>query len=45
MDYSEWKKYYAQILSDFGFSKKEDEKSAVLLSKLLMKKKLGRLRI
>jgi len=41
MDYSEWKKYYAQILSDFGFSKKEDEKSAVLLSKLLMKKKLG----
>lgn len=41
MDYSEWKKYYAQILSDFGFSKKEDEKSAVMLSELLQGKKLG----
>ena len=41
MDYSEWKKYYAQILSDFGFSKKEDEKSAVMLSELMHGKKLG----
>lgn len=41
MEYSEWKKYYAQILSDFGFSKKEDEKSAVMLSELLQGKKLG----
>lgn len=40
MDYNEWKKYYNQILLDFGFSKKEDEKSAVLLSKLLSGKKL-----
>ena len=41
MDYNEWEKYYNQILLDFGFSKKGDEKSAVLLSELLMKKKLG----
>lgn len=40
MDYNEWKKYYNQILLDFDFSKKEDEKSAVLLSKLLDGKKL-----
>jgi hypothetical protein len=40
MDYNEWKKDYNQILLDFGFSKKEDEKSAVLLSKLLVGKKL-----
>jgi len=41
MDYNKWKKYYNQILLDFGYSEKEDEKSAVLLSELLMKKKLG----
>lgn len=40
MDYNEWKKYYNQILLDFDFSKKEDEKSAILLSKLLDGKKL-----
>lgn len=41
MDYNEWKKYYNQILLDFGFSKKEDEKSALLLLELLQGKKLG----
>lgn len=41
MDYNEWKKYYNQILLDFGYSEKEDEKSAVLLSELLQGKKLG----
>lgn len=41
MDYNEWEKYYNQILLDFGYSEKEDEKSAVLLSELLQGKKLG----
>ena len=40
MDYNKWKKYYNQILLDFGYSEKEDEKSAVLLSELLLGKKL-----
>lgn len=41
MDYNEWGKYYNQILLDFGYSEKEDEKSAILLSELLQGKKLG----
>ncbi len=35
MDYKVWEGFYNQILSDFNFSKKEDERSAAILLELL----------
>ncbi len=40
MDFEVWEEYYQKILSEFGFEKKEDERSASILSKLLIGKKL-----
>jgi uncharacterized Rossmann fold enzyme len=41
MDFEVWESYYKQILSDFGFDRKEDERSASILSKILVGKKLS----
>lgn len=41
MDFEVWERYYEQILSDFGFDRKEDERSASILSNLLSGKKLS----
>ena len=41
MDFEAWEGYYKQILSDFGFEKKEDERSASILSELLVDKTLA----
>jgi uncharacterized Rossmann fold enzyme len=41
MDFEEWEGYYSEILDDFGFSKDEDERSALLLSELLENKDLA----
>ncbi len=35
MDFWEWEPYYERILKDFGFSRRDDEASARLLSELL----------
>lgn len=35
MEYEDWEPIYLKILEDFGFSKREDELSAMLLDKLL----------
>ncbi len=40
MDFEVWDEFYQQILSEFSFEKKEDERSASILSKLLIGKKL-----
>ncbi len=40
MDFEVWEEYYQKILSEFGFERKEDERSASILSKLLIGKKL-----
>lgn len=40
MDFEVWEEYYQKILSEFGFERKEDERSASTLSKLLIGKKL-----
>jgi len=40
MDFEVWEPYYRQILSDFGFDRKQDEHSASVLSELLIKKNL-----
>ncbi len=40
MDFKAWEGYYRQILSEFGFEKKEDERSASILSELLVGKNL-----
>jgi uncharacterized Rossmann fold enzyme len=41
MDFEAWEGYYNQILSDFGFKKEEDERSASVLSELLLNKTLA----
>lgn len=41
MDFEAWEGYYNQILADFGFKKDEDERSASILSALLVGKNLG----
>lgn len=41
MDFEVWEEYYQKILSEFGFERKEDERSASILSKLLIGKKLA----
>lgn len=41
MDFEVWEEYYQKILSDFGFERGEDERSASILSKLLIGKKLA----
>ncbi len=41
MDFEAWEGYYKQILSEFGFEKKEDERSASILSELLVDKTLA----
>lgn len=41
MDFEVWESYYKQILSDFGFEREEDERSASILSKILVGKKLS----
>ena len=41
MDFEVWEGYYRQILSEFGFDREEDERSAFILSKLLGGKKLA----
>jgi uncharacterized Rossmann fold enzyme len=41
MDFEAWEGYYNQILSDFGFNKEEDERSASILSNLLASKELA----
>ncbi|MFQ5910590.1 MAG: 6-hydroxymethylpterin diphosphokinase MptE-like protein [Thermoplasmata archaeon] len=38
MDFSRWETYYSQILADFGFDRREDERAAVILSELLKDK-------
>ena len=38
MNFNEWEPIYEKILSDFGFSREEDERSAQLLSELLEEK-------
>lgn len=35
MDFSRWEIYYNQILADFGYSREEDERAALVLSELL----------
>lgn len=40
MDFEVWEQYYLQILSEFGFSRENDEKSAFILSELLEEKNL-----
>ena len=35
MDFGEWSIYYNKILDDFGFSRADDEKSALLLDEIL----------
>jgi uncharacterized Rossmann fold enzyme len=35
MDFGKWKKYYSEILEDFGFSREDDEASARILGELL----------
>lgn len=35
MEFGLWEKYYAEILEDFGFSRKNDEESAKLLDEIL----------
>jgi uncharacterized Rossmann fold enzyme len=40
VDYKDWEKLYVRILKDYNFSRKEDERSALLLSKLLAEKKV-----
>jgi len=41
MDFEVWERYYERILSDFGFDRKEDERSASILSSLLSGKKVS----
>ncbi len=41
MDFEVWEEYYQKILSEFGFEREEDERSASILSKLLIGKKLA----
>jgi uncharacterized Rossmann fold enzyme len=41
MDFEAWEGYYNQILADFGFKKEDDERSASLLSELLVQKELA----
>ncbi|WP_321417999.1 6-hydroxymethylpterin diphosphokinase MptE-like protein [uncultured Methanomethylovorans sp.] len=38
MDFTVWEPVYREILQDFGFSRKEDERAALLLSQLLDQK-------
>jgi uncharacterized Rossmann fold enzyme len=40
MDFEVWERYYLEILSDFGFSKEDDERSGYILSDLLDGKNL-----
>lgn len=40
MDFEVWEGYYRKILSEFGFKREEDERSASILSQLLNGKKL-----
>lgn len=40
MELKVWMNWYGKILKDFGFDRKEDEKSAEYLNKILRKKKL-----
>ncbi|UCG69400.1 MAG: DUF115 domain-containing protein [Thermoplasmata archaeon] len=40
MDFEVWEGYYREILSEFGFEREEDERSASILSRLLDGKKL-----
>lgn len=40
MDFEVWEEYYQQILSEFGFRKEDDERSASLLAKLLRGKEI-----
>jgi uncharacterized Rossmann fold enzyme len=40
MDFEVWEGYYREILSEFGFQREEDERSASILSRLLDEKKL-----
>ena len=35
MDFDSWEPTYLKILADFGFSRKEDERAALILSKML----------
>ena len=41
MDFEVWEPYYEQILLDFNFDRKEDERSAAILSNLLRNKDLA----
>jgi uncharacterized Rossmann fold enzyme len=41
MDFEVWEEYYQKILSEFGFERNEDERSASILSNLLAGKKLA----
>ncbi|UCF07407.1 MAG: DUF115 domain-containing protein [Thermoplasmata archaeon] len=41
MDFEVWEPYYSRILSDFGFEREEDERSALVLSNLLEDKDLA----
>jgi uncharacterized Rossmann fold enzyme len=41
MDFEVWEPYYKQILSEFGFRKEDDERSASILSELLIGKELA----
>lgn len=40
MDFEVWERYYLEILSDFGFEREDDERSATILSGLLNDKSL-----
>lgn len=40
MDFEVWERYYLQILSEFAFEREEDERSAIILSELLIGKNL-----
>jgi uncharacterized Rossmann fold enzyme len=41
MEFSEWEKYYSQILLDFGYERDKDEESAAVLAELTTGKSLG----
>jgi hypothetical protein len=41
MEFSEWEKYYSQILLDFGYDRAKDEESAGVLAELTTGKNLG----
>jgi hypothetical protein len=39
MDFPDWNRHYLKILSDFGYNRKEDERAARVLSRLMRGKK------